>query len=115
MIAAFYSYYTSNDCCKEKNQACPSLKLLYEYSGFFLNTIAGRSYLLRRDSKVRSLITYYSIQLLDKANDAVLNDNGLDIRPHIELSMNDISNQKNLVYRKSYLAKLQRLKEKYHM
>jgi hypothetical protein len=44
-----------------------------------------------------------------------LNDNGLDIRPHIDLSINDISNQKNLIYRKSYLAKLQRLKEKYHM
>jgi hypothetical protein len=115
MISAFYYYYTSDACCKGKNQACPSLKLLYEYSGFFLNTIAGRSYLLRRDSKVRSLITYYCIQLLDKANDAVLNDNGLDIRPHIDLSINDISNQKNLIYRKSYLANLQRLKEKYHM
>lgn len=115
MISAFYYYYTSNACCKGKRQTCPSLKLLYEYSGFFLNTIAGRSYLLRRDSKVRSLITYYSIQLLDKANDAVLNDNGLDIRPHIDLSINDITNQKNLIYRKSYLTNLQRLKEKYHM
>lgn len=115
MIAAFYSYYTSDTCCKEKIQGCPSLKLLYEYAGFFLNTIAGRSYLLRRDSKVRSLIVYYSIRILDKANDAILNDNGIDIRPHIDLSMNDINNQKNLIYRKPYLTKLQRLKEKYHM
>ncbi|MBW1695106.1 MAG: hypothetical protein JRJ41_13420 [Deltaproteobacteria bacterium] len=107
MIAAFYSYYTSDTCCKEKIQGCPSLKLL--------NTIAGRSYLLRRDSKVRSLITYYSIRILDKANDAILNDNGIDIRPHIDLSMNDISNQKNLISRKSYLTKLQRLKEKYQI
>ncbi|UCD89971.1 MAG: hypothetical protein JSW04_00570 [Desulfobacterales bacterium] len=115
MIAAFYSYYTSDTCCKDKRQGCPSLKLLYEYSGFFLSTIAGRSYLLRRDSKVRSLITYYCIRILDKANDAVLNDNGIDIRPHINLSLNDISNQKNLIYRKSYQKKLQHLKEKYHM
>jgi len=98
MIAAFYSYYTSDTCCKEKIQGCPSLKLF-----------------LRRDSKVRSLITYYSIRILDKANDAILNDNGIDIRPHIDLSMNDISNQKNLISRKSYLTKLQRLKEKYQI
>ena len=115
MIAAFYSFYTSNRCCKEKIQECPSLKFLYEYAGFFLNTIAGKSYLLRRDSKIRSLTTYYCIRILDKANDAVLNDNGIDIRPHIDLSINDISNQKNLIYRKQYLSKLQSLKEKYRM
>lgn len=115
MMAAFYSFYTSENCCKNKIQECPSLKILYEYAGFFLNTIAGRSYRFRRDSKIRSLTTYYSVLLLDKANDAVLNDNGIDIRPHIELSINDISNQKNLVYLKQYLTKLERLKEKYKM
>jgi hypothetical protein len=115
IMAAFFSFYTSDNCCKEELQGCPSLKLLYEYAGFFTNTIAGRSYLLRRDSKIRILTTYYCVLILDKANEEVLNHDGIDIRPHIDISINDISNQKNLIYRKHYLTKLQGLKEKYKM
>ena len=115
LMAIFFSFYTSDKCCKEELQGCPSLGLLYEYSGFFINTIAGRSYLLRRDSTIRILTTYYCVLILDKANEEILNYNGIDIRPHIDLSINDISNQKNLIYRKQYLTKLQSLKEKYKM
>jgi hypothetical protein len=115
IMATFFSFYTSDKCCKEELQGCPSLGLLYEYAGFFMNTMAGRSYLLRRDSKIRILTTYYCVLILDKANEEILNHNGIDIRPHIELSINDISNQKNLIYRKQYLTKLQSLKEKYKM
>jgi len=115
IMATFFSFYTSDKCCKEELQGCPSLGLLYEYAGFFTNTLAGRSYLLRRDSKIRILTTYYCVLILDKANEEILNHNGIDIRPHIDLSINDISNQKNLIYRKQYLTKLQSLKEKYKM
>lgn len=115
IMATFFSFYTSDKCCKEELQGCPSLGLLYEYAGFFMNTMAGRSYLLRRDSKIRILTTYYCVLILDKANEEILNHNGIDIRPHIDLSINDISNQKNLIYRKQYLTKLQSLKEKYKM
>ena len=115
IMATFFSFYTSDKCCKEELQGCPSMGLLYEYAGFFMNTMAGRSYLLRRDSRIRILTTYYCVLILDKANEEILNHNGIDIRPHIDLSINDISNQKNLIYRKQYLIKLQSLKEKYKM
>jgi len=49
------------------------------------------------------------------ANDAVLNRYGIDIRPHINLSIDDISNQKNLIYPETYVAKLHQLREKYKM
>jgi hypothetical protein len=75
--------------------------------------VGGRSYLLRRDSKVRILTTYYAILILDKANDAILNRYGIDIRPHINLSIDDIRNQKNLIYPEEYVAKLYQLQEKY--
>jgi hypothetical protein len=114
-MATFFSFYTSDKCCKEELQGCPSMGLLYEYAGFFMNTMAGRSYLLRRDSRIRILTTYYCVLILDKANEQILNHNGIDIRPHIDFSINDISNQKNLIYRKQYLTKLQSLKEKYKM
>jgi hypothetical protein len=49
------------------------------------------------------------------ANDAVLNRYGIDIRPHINRSIDDISNQKNLIYPEPYLMELHHLKEKYKM
>lgn len=115
IMPVFYSFYTSDKCCEEDLQGCPTLKFFYEYAGFFLNTIAGRNYLLRRDSKIRILTIFYCVLILDKANQEKLNPYGIDIRPYIYLSMNDISNQKNLIYHKQYLTKLQSLKEKYKM
>jgi len=114
MMAAFFGFYTSDKCCQKGLRNCPGLGVLYEYAGFFLNTVGGRSYLLRRDSKVRILTTYYAILTLDMANHAVLNRYGIDIRPHIDLSIDDISNQKNLIYPEAYLSKLYELQEKYN-
>jgi hypothetical protein len=93
----------------------PTLKTLYAYSGFFLNTLAGRSYLLRRDSKIRILTTYYSVLILDKANDEQYNSAGIDIRPHIEFLLNDFQAQIGLIYQKQYVSELQRLAEKYKL
>ncbi len=93
----------------------PSLQTLYAYSGFFLNTLGGRSYLLRRDSKIRILTTYYSVLILDKANDEKFNSAGIDIRPHIEFLLNDFEGQMGLMYHKQYVSELQQLAEKYNM
>jgi len=113
MMATFFGFYTSDKCCQKDLRGCPGLGVLYQYAGFFLNTVGGRSYLLRRDSKVRILTTYYAILILDKANDAILNRYGIDIRPHINLSIDDIRNQKNLIYPEQYLTNLYQLQEKY--
>jgi hypothetical protein len=91
----------------------PKLKTLYSYSAFFLNTLAGRSYLLRRDSKIRILTTYYSVLILDKANDEHLNPGGIDIRPHIEFLLNDLQTQIGLIHQKQYLPELKQLADKY--
>jgi hypothetical protein len=88
---------------------------MYEYASFFMNTLGGRSYLMRRDSKARLLTTYYSILILDRANDKGMNPNGIDIRPLIASTASDIRNQKGLIYQKAYLAELSRLAEKYPM
>ena len=93
----------------------PTLKTLYSYSAFFLNTLAGRSYLLRRDSKIRILTTYYSVLILDKANDEQLNPGGIDIRPPIEFLLNDLQTQIGLIYQKQYLTELKQLADKYKL
>lgn len=93
----------------------PTLKTLYSYSAFFLNTLAGRSYLLRRDSKIRILTTYYSVLILDKTNDEQLNPGGIDIRPHIEFLLNDLQTQIGLIHQKQYLTELKQLADKYKL
>jgi len=93
----------------------PTLNEMYAYSGFFLSTLAGKNYLLRRDSKIRLLTTYYSILILDRANDENLNSNGIDIRPHIEFLTRDFQTQIGVIHQKKYLLQLEQLAEKYKL
>jgi hypothetical protein len=86
---------------------------LYDYAGYFLNTLGGRSYLLRRESKMRMLVSYYAILLVDRANDGKFNRYGIDVRPYIDYLFYDISNQKGLTYRERYLTRLTALRNKY--
>jgi hypothetical protein len=113
VMAALFGWFTAGNCCNEKTKGCPSFEILYEYAGFFLNTLAGKSYLLRRDSKVRILTSYYCVLIVDRANDETLNRHGIDVRPHIDFLFYDIINQRVLVNKKQYLGKLVSLKEKY--
>jgi hypothetical protein len=89
------------------------LNTLYQYAHFFLNTLGGRSYLLRREAKLRILVNYYSLLVIDMANDAKLNAFGFDIRPHLDYVFYDINNQKGLMYRPRYLSRLRALQNKY--
>jgi hypothetical protein len=100
-----------NATVKTKTQL--NANTLYQYACFFLNTLGGRSYLLRRDSKVRMLVNYYALLILDKANDTKSNSYGLDIRPYLDYAFYDLSNQKGLMYRNRYLTRLSALKDKY--
>jgi len=90
-----------------------SIERIYDYAGYFLNTLGGRSYLLRRESKVRMLVNYYSILIVDRANDQKFNRYGIDLRPYIDYLFYDISNQKGLAYRERYLTRLTALRDKY--
>jgi len=114
VMRTFYLWFTMDDEGQSSVQGRPSMKNMYDYCGFFLNTLGGRSYLLRRDPKVRTLTTYYCVLTLDKANDDELNSRGIDIRPYIESSLMEIENQTGLVHQKEYLATLNNLRLKYH-
>ncbi|MGW8303857.1 MAG: hypothetical protein ACWGNO_17395 [Desulfobacterales bacterium] len=113
-MQTFYRWATDETADKQKTGQ-PTLKTLYTYSAFFLNTLAGKSYLLRRNSKIRLLTTYYSVLILDRANDQQLNPAGIDIRPHIEFLLNDLQNQIGLIHQKQYLAELEKLADKYNL
>jgi hypothetical protein len=98
--------------CKKQSDHL-NLNTIYQYAHFFLNTLGGRSYLLRRDTKQRMLVNYYALLVIDMANDAKLNSYGMDIRPHLDYVFYDINNQKGLMYRQRYLTRLSTLQNKY--
>lgn len=112
-IAVFYALIA--ECARPlPGEAQPiSFERLYDYAGFFLNTLGGRSYLLRRESKVRILVNYYSILIVDHANKEKFNRYGIDVRPYIDHLFYDISNQQGLAYRERYLTRLTALRDKY--
>ena len=101
--------------CESENESAgmPSQEMLYDYSAFFLNTIAGQAYLFRRGSKIRLLISYYSVLVLDKADRQNLNRLGIDVRPHILSLINELENYRLFVNGKDYLENLQMLKIRY--
>ena len=113
-MQTFYLWATDETADREKTGQ-PTLKTLYTYSAFFLNTLAGKSYLLRRNSKIRLLTTYYSVLILDRANDQQLNPAGIDIRPYIEHLRYDLQSQIGLIHQKQYLTQLQQLADKYSL
>ena len=114
VMKTFYLWFTMDGEGQPTVQGRPSMENMYEYAGYILNTLGGRSYLLRRDPKVRTLTTYYCVLILDKANDEELNSKGIDIRPYIESSLMEIENKTGLVHQKEYLTKLRELRLKYH-
>ncbi len=84
---------------------------LYEYAAFFLNTVAGKAYLLRRKSNTRMLLTYYSVLTLDMANKENLNRYGVDITPHVNLLIDDISSYSGLDHKDKYLERLNSIRK----
>jgi hypothetical protein len=115
VMRIFFLWFTMDGKGQSTVQGRPSVNHMYEYAGFILNTLGGRSYLLRRDPKVRTLTIYYCVQVLDIANDEELNSRGIDIRPYLRSSLMDIENQTSLVHQKEYLSKLKELKLKYNL
>ncbi len=113
-MADFYAYYISRDrCLDNSDKPLMPASALYDYAGFFLETISGKSYLMRRDSSTRTLTQYYCVLVLDQAIEKGQNKYGIDIRDHLALTEKDIRSQSGLVYQDRYLDTLKELKRKY--
>ena len=57
----YYVWLISQDRCSDTFNILPSMKMVHTYACYFLNTIGGRSYLFRRSTPVRLLLTYYCV------------------------------------------------------
>jgi NADH:ubiquinone oxidoreductase subunit C len=113
VIKTFFQWFTMDSGNQATRAGRPSPEIMYEYAGYILNTLGGRSYLLRRSPKVRALTTYYCVLALDQANAEELNSKGIDIRPYIKSSLLEVKNQIGLIYQKEYITKLSELNLKY--
>jgi hypothetical protein len=89
------------------------LASLYEYGGFFINTLGGQAYLFRRDSRIRLLVRYYAILIIDRANNSDMNRHGIDIRLAIESLIDEMAVSQMLAGQDEYLARLAAMQTKY--
>lgn len=114
VAADVFSWTTGGEECGDEDFSFHApLDKLYEYAGFFLNSMGGRSYLFRRDSRSRLLINYYAILLVDRANTAGINRHGIDIKPLLPVIISEIEGSNQLIYKEKYLDSLYALIEKY--
>ncbi len=113
VAADVFSWTAGEACSNEAFSFHAPLDKLYEYAGFFLNSMGGRSYLFRRDSRSRLLINYYAILLVDRANLEGINRHGIDIKPLLPVITSEIEGSNQLIYKEKYLDNLYALMEKY--
>jgi len=106
VLGLFYQYASLCGGPEQGTIVVPSLRVRYEYAGFFLKTLGGRAYLYRRDSRTRILLTYYAVLTLHEANQEVLNEYGIDIVPYLEPLSQEIEARNDLTLKEMYLSTL---------
>lgn len=113
VASELYQWITIGNCRHERFVFTAPLEKVYEYAGFFLNTMGGRSYLFRRDSRSRLLVNYYSVLIVAAANEQGINRHGIDISLIIPQLIQEIEATNQLIYKENYLDQLYALLEKY--
>lgn len=112
ILADFYILSKQSDSLKNSFSIQMKEDSLCDYAGFFLSTMGGRLYLFRRDQVLRMLVSYYSILIVDEANQLGRNRHGIDIGPVVDGLINEIENSGNqLKLKEHYLDNLYRIKE----
>ena len=113
-MALFYKWSEIETEC-EDNHLNIELPLagLYEYAGYFINTLGGQSYLFRRALSLRILIRYYSILIIDRANSVDANRYGIDIRYTLDALISEIQANNDLQNKQEYLENLIMMQESY--
>lgn len=113
LFAALYQSFTLRKRCSADDVMFDvPLEKLYPYAVFFLDTLGGSSYLMRRDLRTRILARYYCILVIDQANRNKRNRLGLNIIPHRDMLMRDIKNA-NLTGKEKYLKTLREIRSRY--
>ncbi len=110
-IALLYRF-TVNGCTTGAGFSLPFAGM-YDYAAFFLTTVGGRSYLFRRQPDLRFLVEYYSLLIVDEANNRVKNRYGIDILEMLPVLRQDLQQATSLENREEYQQILDNLQRKY--
>ncbi len=114
IVAKYYNFVQQRNCSMDRLTLKLPDNALYDYAGFFLNTMGGRLYLFRRDSKSRMVIIYYALLIVDQANNSGNNHHGIQISHAIDSLIDEIESVGGgLKMQEKYLDKLYDLQEKY--
>jgi hypothetical protein len=112
-LALFYRWLMSGDTCGRSNGLPPPFNVTYRYAGYLINSIGGRAYLFRRDTRLRLLSTYYCVLIVHEADKRKSNTFGIDVTPFLEPLAEEIENYSLLYFRREYAGKLIDLKNYY--
>jgi hypothetical protein len=113
LMGILYYWLMSGRRCDKVPSPASTVETMYDYAGFFLNTLGGHSYLYRRNSRIRLLTVYYSILAVHQANVRELNEEGLDLRFFLPLIFSEIQSRNDLLYEEDYLQTLTNLQLQY--
>jgi hypothetical protein len=112
-LEMFYDWLRLGNQCPDPDEMKPSLDVLYQYAGFFLNTIGGRAYLSRRTMALRMLLSYYSLLIVHDADTRGRNTYGIDIFPYIAPLSAEMAISPDLKLKKEYIQKLNQMEGYY--
>ncbi len=114
VLSTFYALSIYPECLEKEYSLSLPLDALYDYAGFFLDTMGGRLYLFRRDSTSRMIVSYYAIMIIDRANIEGSDKHGIDLLPPVNALIEEIeTGGKRIQKREIFLDDLYDLKEKY--
>lgn len=113
LMALFYeNFLTQGDCPENTAKIQMPLSKMYEYAGFFLNTLGGQSYLFRRDSRIRLLAKYYCTLILDQATQKGLNRYNIDETYTLDSVTKEIQDADSLENQAHYLTTLTAMRKR---
>ncbi|NVL92682.1 MAG: hypothetical protein HWN71_06540 [Desulfobacterales bacterium] len=105
-LALFSRWLMSGDRCGQEEGLPPSWDTIYRYAGFMVNSIGGRAYLFRRETRLRLLLNYYCLLIVHEADKRKMNSFGIDIKPFLQPLAEEIENNQLLYFRREYAGKL---------
>jgi hypothetical protein len=112
-LALFYQWLMSGETCGRSNGLPPPLSVTYRYAGYLINSIGGRAYLFRRQTRLRLLLTYYCVLIVHEADKRKINTFGIDVTPFLEPLADEIENYTLLYFKREYAGRLIDLKNYY--
>jgi hypothetical protein len=90
---ALYRWLISREGCARSGRTQIRLEPLYDYAGFFFQSVGGQAYLRRRAPAVEALASFYALLIIDRALEQNHNPHGIDPRAEIERTRQLLENR----------------------